>query len=112
MLSSLFGSRLRMVMTVRCVAWLLVFAIVGVSLDSLPDLPALKSHTDNQIFSVFRNMHMRQEVTRCLWVSTHMSSATMLVEFPSGKISTVSVLPPLILVHHSSDSSPPVPSQT
>jgi hypothetical protein len=98
-------------MRVRCVAWLLVLIIVGVSLDSLPDPPAIKSHTgDSQIIlSPYNHGHVTRHslpLCSCIHVSrNNVRWVSIRQHFDSnGPFS------PLIPAHHSSDSSPPVSS--
>src|ERR1700730_5488635 len=96
-------------MKLRCVAWLLVLIIVGVSLDSLPDPPAIKSHAgDSQIILSLSN---RGPVTRHslpLCSCNHISRNNVGWVSIRQRFDSNGPFSPLIPVHQSSDSSPPV----
>ncbi len=99
-------------MKVRCVAWLLVFIVVGVSLDSLPDPPAIKSHPgDSQIIlSPYNHGHATSHtlpLDSCINVSCYNVCWVSIRQH----LDTNDSFSPLTPAHHSSDSSPPVSSQ-
>jgi hypothetical protein len=99
-------------MKARCVAWLLVFIVVGVSLDSLPDPPAIKSHPgDSQIIlSPYSHGHVtRHSLPLCSYIHVSRNNVGWV---PIGQhFDTNGPFSPLTPAHHSSDSSPPVSSQ-
>ena len=99
-------------MKARCVAWLLVFIIVGVSLDSLPDPPAIKSHAgDSQILSPYNHGHA---TSHALPLDSYIHVSRYNVGWVSirQQLDTNGSFSPLTPAHHSSDSSPPVSSHS
>jgi len=100
-------------MRVRCVAWLLVFIIVGVSLDSLPDPPAIKSHAgDSQIIlSPYNHGHVtRHSLPLCSYIHVSRNNVGWVPIWQH--FDTNGPFSPLTPAHHSSDSSPPVSSHS
>jgi hypothetical protein len=100
-------------MRVRCMAWLLVFIVVGVSLDSLPDPPAIKSHAgDSQIIlSPYNHGHA---TSHALPLDSYIRVSRHNVGWVSIRqhLDTNDSFSQLTPAHHSSDSSPPVSSQS
>jgi hypothetical protein len=101
-------------MRVRCVAWLLVLTIVSVSLDSLPDPPALQSHPgDSQIIlSLHKQAHATKNHTLLLDSYTHVSRHNVSWIPIRQQFHGNGSISPLTPAHHSSDSSPPVSSHS
>ena len=95
-------------MRVRCVAWILVFIIVGVSLDSLPDPPAVKSRAgDRQIvLSLYNHGHVTSHI---MLLDSHIHVSRPNVGWVPTRqhFDSNGSFSPLTLALHSSDSSPP-----
>jgi hypothetical protein len=93
------------------VAWLLIFIIVGVSLDSLADPPAIKSHPgDSQIILNPYNHGHAPNHSLPLDSSIHVSRHDVRWISIRQHFDTNDSFSPLTPAHHSGDSSPPVVS--
>jgi hypothetical protein len=100
-------------MGVRYVIWLLVFLIAGVSVDSLPDPPAIKSQAgDCKI--VLNDCNHGHATTRVLPLAFYFRDYHLFVSrFPlRQEFQDYGFFDPLPPAFHSSGNSPPVPSHS